>query len=185
MINIGDIALLCISQSPIFIRPPRFKRVADMAKTAFAHPFSDHMTLANALYAYMHVMKHHPGIVDNWCAEHGLNKPALGAVRSERLKLGKFLSDSKFKPSVASVTDVATVPKALAQAFCTHTAIHHSLDAYRTVHENAPGLLQGSSVLVAGNYEWIVYDKYFSPGKYYIQTTTAVNAAWLAVRLRA
>jgi pre-mRNA-splicing factor ATP-dependent RNA helicase DHX15/PRP43 len=57
--DIVDIALLCSSQATIFMRPAQYRQVADLAKTAFAHPLSDHLSLANAFNAYMHVRRIH------------------------------------------------------------------------------------------------------------------------------
>lgn len=187
--EIVDIALLCSSQTPIFMRPAQYRQVADLAKTAFAHPLSDHLTLTNAFNAYMHVRRVHEQENDpefdlgDWCIDHGLNMRALEDVRNARLEITQFLEDSKIPPSRVSITDLTTVRKALAIAFCTHTALHYTGDVYRTVHENTPALLSPFSSLVGSNYEWVVYTTFHtSGGKQYLQTVTAINAEWLVVR---
>ncbi|KAK7418465.1 hypothetical protein QQX98_003957 [Neonectria punicea] len=185
--DIVDIALLCSSPAPIFMRPAQYRQVADLAKTAFAHPLSDHLTLANAFNAYMHVCRIHqqengPNFdLGDWCSEHGLNMRALEEVRKARLGLTPFLRDvAKIAPTRASITDMTSVRKALAIAFCTHAALHHTGDVYRTVHENTPALLSPGSSLVNACYEWVIYTTFHtSGGKQYLQISTAINADWL------
>ncbi|KDN62326.1 putative pre-mRNA-splicing factor ATP-dependent RNA helicase prp43 [Colletotrichum sublineola] len=185
--NIVDIALLCNSQSSIFLRPPQYRQVADVARTAFAHPLSDHLTLTNAFDAYMQVRRIHqqenPPKFDLgvWCTDHFLNMEALEQVRIARQRLSPFLSDvAKIPPTSASVMDTTSVRKALAIAFHTHSAIHHTGDEYRTVHENTPALLSPLSFLVGANYEWIVYTNFhMGGGKQYLQIATAIKAEWL------
>jgi hypothetical protein len=70
-----------------------------------------------------------------------------------------------------------------AVAFCTETAIHSAGKAYRTVHENARGLLLPHNSLVDGDHEWVVYNLPLTwGGKQFLVTVTAVNAEWLLVR---
>ncbi|CAH0027487.1 unnamed protein product [Clonostachys rhizophaga] len=186
--NMVDIAVVCSSQSSLFLRPASYRQVADVAKTAFAHPLSDHLTLANAFNAYMNARKVHretnPPSFDlgEWCLENFLDMRALERARIHRLQVASFLVDeAKMAPTIVSVMDPDTVRKALAIALCTHTAIWCTGDQYRTVHENAPGLLSATSPLVDECYEWIVYSNFHSAGgKQYFQTATAIKAEWLA-----
>ncbi|KZL66600.1 pre-mRNA splicing factor ATP-dependent RNA helicase PRP43 [Colletotrichum tofieldiae] len=185
--NIVDIALLCSSQSPIFMRPAQYRQVADLAKTAFAHPLSDHLTLTNAFDAYMQARRIHQQVngpkfdLGIWCTDHFLNMQALEQVRIARLELGHFLANvAKIPPTRTSIVDMTSVRKALAIAFHTHSAIHRTGDEYRTVHENTPALLSPLSSLVGGNYEWIVYTNFFTGGaRQYLQIATAIKAEWL------
>lgn len=123
--------------------------------------------------------------LERWCIRHGLNIQALEDAEGERAELGAFLEDTcKITPSRASITDMTSVRKALAVAFCTHAAIHRSGDTYRTVHENTPALLSPHSSLVGSNYEWVVYTVFRTTGgKQYLEIATAINAEWLVVSL--
>ncbi|EXU99610.1 oligonucleotide/oligosaccharide-binding (OB)-fold and helicase associated domain protein [Metarhizium robertsii] len=182
-----DIALLCSSQASIFLRPAQYQQAADYLMKSFQHSLSDHLTLANAFNAYMQVRQLHqqeggPKFdLAEWCSRFFLNIQALEAVYLQRQELRSFMeSQAKFAPTHASVQDMTCVRKALAIAFCTHTAIHHSGDVYRTVHENTSALLAPLSSLVGGDYEWIVYTTLrTSGGKQYLETATAINAEWL------
>lgn len=190
--DIVDIALLCSSRTPISMRPVQYEQVADLARTAFAHPLSDHLTLANAFNAYMHVRRIHmqedlPRFdLGAWCSSYALNMRALEEVRIARRDLGPFLAqDATIIPTRVSITDMIAVRKALAIAFCTHTAICRAGDEYRTVHENTPGLLSPLSSLVGAGYEWIMYTNFHtSGGKQYLETAIAIDAEWLTVRFR-
>ncbi|KAH7010035.1 hypothetical protein EDB80DRAFT_868555 [Ilyonectria destructans] len=186
--DIVDIALLCSSRASIFMRPAQYLQVADLARTTFSHPLSDHLSLANAFNACMQVRRIHlqengPKFnLGEWCLEHFLDMRALEEVRKTRQGIGRFLQDvAHIEPTRVSITDMTTVRKALAIAFCTHAAINRTGDEYRTVHEKTPALLSPLSSLVGERYEWIIYTNFHTSGeKQYLQTATAIKAEWLA-----
>lgn len=195
--NIVDIALLCSSQPSIFLRPSRFRQVADLSSAFFEDPLSDHLTLTNAFDAYtqahqLHQQENGPKFdLAGWCLHHGLNMGALEKVHKERLGLGRWLNaihkgplDITIPRTRAPATDAMRVRKALAIAFCTQTAIRRKEDEYRTVHGNASALLSQHSSLVQGNHEWIIYDHFHKAGgKQYLQIVTAIDPEWLVVRI--
>lgn len=58
------------------------------------------------------------------------------------------------------------------------------LNTYRTVHDNQPALLQSASVLVNNKDDhFIVFSKYVHTGKQHLQDVTAIDPAWIIVRL--
>ncbi|PNP53779.1 hypothetical protein THARTR1_05903 [Trichoderma harzianum] len=181
-----DIAVLCSSQTSIFLRPPGYHQVADFLRTQFAHPLSDHLTHLNAFNAYLKArgalqerFSNPQSVLEEWCMEHALNMQALEEVCTAREIARRFLKD-KIAPTRASVTDMTSIRNTLAVAFCTHTAIHHSADVYRTVHEDTPALLSSVSSLVGRNHEWIVYTTLQQEGgKRELQIATSINAEWL------
>ncbi|TQN69813.1 Pre-mRNA-splicing factor ATP-dependent RNA helicase PRP43, partial [Colletotrichum shisoi] len=187
-LDVADIALLCSSRRPVFLRPAHYRQVADLAKTAFAHPLSDHLTLLNAFNAYIQVCKTRaddPNFdLGNWCSEKGLDMRAQEEVRSARGQLVRFLRGAAMtKATCASITNTTVIRKALAIAFCTHTAVNRTGDEYRTVHENAPALLSPLSALVGGSHEWVMYTTFSTAAsRQYLQTATAIDAEWLVVR---
>lgn len=84
-----------------------------------------------------------------WCLRQFLDMRALEEVRRARLDMGPFLQTvAKIAPTHTSIRDMTSVRKALAIAFCTHTAIHRTGDEYGTVHKNTPALLSPLSCLV-------------------------------------
>ncbi|CAG9994486.1 unnamed protein product, partial [Clonostachys byssicola] len=185
--DIVDIAVLCSSQKPIFLQPLGIVRVARAAQEAFMRPGSDHLTLLNAFRAFMHARRSFEGQEDSemalrhWCLVNFLSMEALEEVRLARQAVGSFLhTNTKLTLSCASITDETTIPKTLAIAFFTHTAIHRTGDEYRTVHENFPALLSPDSALVGANYEWVVYTGFLlSGGRQCLQQATAISAAWI------
>lgn len=183
-----DIAALCSTQASIFLRPSGYQQAADLLRTQFAHPLSDHLTHLNALNAYRRtrdILKERfscsQDMLEEWCMEHALNIRALEEVCTVRDIAENFLHRSrKIDADKASVMDMTSVRNALAVAFCTHTAIHHSGDVYRTVHENTPALLSPASSLVGGNHDWIMYTTlHKTVGKQQLQIATAIDAEWL------
>lgn len=181
-----DIAALCSTQTSIFLRPSGYQQAADLLRTQFAHPLSDHLTHLNAFNAYMRAREalrerfsDPRSMLEEWCMENFLNIRALEEVCTAREMAARFLK-GKIAPSRASVMDMTSVRNALAVAFCTHTAIHYSGDVYRTVHENTDALLSPISSLVGRNHEWIVYTTlHKTGGKQQLQIATAINAEWL------
>ncbi|GKT97746.1 LOW QUALITY PROTEIN: pre-mRNA splicing factor ATP-dependent RNA helicase PRP43 [Colletotrichum tofieldiae] len=184
--NIVDIALLCSSQSPIFMRPAQYRQVADLAKTAFAHPLSDHLTLTNAFDAYMQARRIHQQVngpkfdLGIWCTDHFLNMQALEQVRIARLELGHFLANvAKIPPTRTSIVDMTSVRKALAIAFHTHSAIHRTGDEYRTVHENTPRSCHHSALWWRKLRVDCVHQFFHRGARQYLQIATAIKAEWL------
>lgn len=187
-LDVLDIAVLCGTQTPIFLRPSGYHQVADLLKTQFEHPLSDHLTYLNAFNAYMRVQQilqerfsvGSERILADWCMENGLNIRALEEACKARDRVSIFLKERKVEASRASVMDMTSIRNALAVAFCTHTAIHYRGDVYRTVHENTSALLSPVSSLVGRNHEWIMYTTlYKSGGKQQFQVATAIDAEWL------
>lgn len=186
-LDIVDIAVLCSSQTSIFLRPSGYQQVADLLRTRFSHPLSDHISLLNAFNAYtlardrLKELNVPEEILADWCMENALNRGALEEALSTRERLSRFLkSTAKIRATRASVTDIISIRKALAIAFCTHTAIHRTGDAYRTVHENTPALLSPLSSLVGRNHEWIMNTNlHKSDGKQQLQIATVIDPEWL------
>lgn len=106
---------------------------------------------------------------------------ALEEARRVLRSLQDYLQATGLPLKHASVTDFTPVLKALATAFCTRSAIHHTADEYRTVHERAPGVLPPVSSLLDQNFEWVIYECQLRGLKQHLCTATAVNAEWLAV----
>lgn len=195
--NIVDIALLCSSQTSIFLNPSAYREIANFGSAFFKDSISDHLTLANAFDAYMlarELYQQENGFkfdLGDWCFDNGLNIGALEEVRKARLSFGNFLNDIdkgphniKIPRTRAPAGDATRVRKALAIAFCTQTAIHRTEDVYRTIHENTSALLSPHSSLVEGNYEWVIYDTFRTTGgKQYLQTVTTIDPKWLMVRI--
>jgi pre-mRNA-splicing factor ATP-dependent RNA helicase DHX15/PRP43 len=186
-LDIVDIAVLCSSQTSIFLRPSGYQQVGDLLRTKFSHPLSDHISLLNAFNAYILARDERKepnnseeSLVD-WCMENALNMGALEEALLTRTRLSRFLKfTAKIKASWASVTDMISIRKALAIAFCTHTAIHRTGDAYRTVHENTPALLSPLSSLTGRNHEWVMYTNlHKSGGKQQLQIATVIDPEWL------
>ncbi|KAM0259567.1 hypothetical protein ACHAQJ_003293 [Trichoderma viride] len=186
-LDIVDIAVLCSSQTSIFLRPSGYQQVGDLLRTKFSHPLSDHISLLSAFNAYILARDERKepnnseeSLVD-WCMENALNMGALEEALSTRERLSRFLKfAAKIRATRASVTDMISIRKALAIAFCTHTAIHRTGDAYRTVHENTPALLSPASSLVGRNHEWIMYTNiHKSGGKQQLQIATVIDPEWL------
>lgn len=189
--DIVDIAVLCSSQKSIYVNPRMGRRTALEMRRMFQVEPSDHINLAAAFNAYMHIRElaeDNKNIdLDGWCDQHYLNKAALESVREDRLKLGPILAARKMqlRPNRASPADTTLIRKALARAFCTHAALIDTQgDIYYTVHENTMALLEPWSALVHREVEWVVYSSLsLAGGKVYMKQVTQVEAEWFAVCL--
>jgi HrpA-like RNA helicase len=187
--DIVDIAVLCENQKPIFARPSQYEQVADMARASFASDSSDHLALANAFNQYMLAREKveedqiSQRDLEVFCKMYFLDIHALEEARKSREKLGHFLKrGAKLLPTRASTANTENVRQALAIAFSHKTAILHSGDEYRTVHENVAARLEPLSSVIDSNSEWIVYDRLNKiGGKFYLETATTIKAEWLVV----
>lgn len=138
-INVVDLAVVCNSRQDIFKLRPGFKQVASLAGGAFHHPTSEHLTLLNAFYAYIHVRAQHDRQqagkvppseqvdIRNWCNEHNLNLSALEERAHERLRVAAAIkSRGDIKATSVDAKNSEIVLKVLAIAFCSRSAFYHN-----------------------------------------------------------
>ncbi|OIW23215.1 P-loop containing nucleoside triphosphate hydrolase protein [Coniochaeta ligniaria NRRL 30616] len=178
-----DICIIAAMRSttlPIFTRPPGFLRVADVAKSAFKHPLSDHLMLLNVFNAYKQVVWQGKVDILHWCNEHAVNMIGIEQALATFNNLAESMQSAKLDLTQCSVLDRTPILRAMAVGFATRTAIYYKQDEYRTVPENSPALIDQFSSLVDVHHEWLIYDEYKQRGsKQYLEYVTVINAEWL------
>lgn len=189
--EIMSLAAISSIQGSIRVRP-RFRPASDASDFAwshFAHPLSDHITLLNAMYAFMRTRAEGTIDMERWCFDHFINESAVEEVCRVRDKIKDVwtqeLGQSHFTLSMARRTEPGystAVRRALAEGLFTHTAVLHK-GRYTNVHDAQPGLLLHTSSVSSA--EWIVYDSFVKFGLQYFQVVTAIESEWIMVSGRA
>ncbi|SCW00550.1 LAFE_0C06678g1_1 [Lachancea fermentati] len=170
-----------ISVPNVFIRPSKDKKRADDAKSAFAHPDGDHITLLNAYHAFKSDEAYDFGI-NKWCRENYLNYRSLSAADNIRSQLERLMV--RYNLDVIS-TDFEdpdyfdNIRKALAAGFFMQVAKKRSGGkGYITVKDNQDVLIHPSTVL-GHDAEWVIYNEFVLTSQNYIRTVTSIRPEWL------
>ena len=189
------IAAVSSTHQSIFLRPHSHQPVANLARTQFAHPLSDHITYLNAFHAFALAKKEEKVDMDQWCFDHFLRRYALEEASQIRLQLqdelerrmGAHLTRT---PSLDPNRDT-NIRRALALGLFNQSAIkvksknslgaRTGVDLYKTTHQNQHALLRPESALIDGDHEWVVYSSFEQSGRQYLSTATAIDPAWIVV----
>lgn len=165
----------------VFIRPSRDKKRADDAKSVFAHPDGDHITLLNVYQAFKSDEAYEIGI-HQWCRDHYLNFRALVSADNIRSQLKRLMMRYNLKLNTTPEGNhkyYDNIRKALASGFFMQIAKKRSGGkGYITVKDNQDVLLHPSTVL-GRNAEWVIYNEFVLTTKNYIRTVTSVKPEWL------
>lgn len=181
--EIVSIAALLSTQKSIFVRPYNYRYVADLAREGWAHPKSDHLTLLNAFHAYQITRRECKVDIEQWCTDNFLSKVALETVSEIRGALMCRMGEMNIpvhSTQAGNPEYETNIRKALALSFVHHSAMQvPGRETYKTVRQNIYANVHTHSVLVNGQNEWVVFDKFAYSGIQYLQTVTAVEAEWL------
>lgn len=185
--EIMSLAAISSIQGSFRVRP-RFRPASDASDfvwSHFAHPLSDHITLLNALHAFLRTRA--DGMIDmeRWCFDHFICKSSVEEICRVRNKIKEVwtqeLGQSDFSLSMARRPEPGystAVRRALAEGLFTHTAVLYK-GRYTNVHNGQPGLLLHTSSVSAA--QWIVYDSFVKFGLQYFQVVTAIEPEWIMV----
>ncbi|KAF4984239.1 hypothetical protein FZEAL_527 [Fusarium zealandicum] len=178
------IAALMSTENSIFLRPYTTRYGADIARSRFFCPFSDHITHLNALHAFSKVQEQGEAGLDRWCSEAFLSRRVLEEACRIRLQLKTPVSQvlrAALRSTSFGLDDYELkIRKALARSFFYRSAFRQpGLDLYKMVHDSHPAGIHPDSALVGQGHEWVIFDAFIHTGKQYMQNTTAVDPDWL------
>lgn len=170
-----------LSVPNVFIRPSKDKKRSDDAKSIFAHPDGDHITLLNVYHGFKSDEAYEFGI-HKWCRDHYLNYRSLAAADNIRSQLERLMKRYNLE---LNTTDFESpryfdnIRKALASGFFMQVAKKRSGGkGYITVKDNQDVLIHPSTVL-GHDAEWVIYNEFVLTTKNYIRTVTSVRPEWL------
>ncbi|SCU83952.1 LAME_0C07492g1_1 [Lachancea meyersii CBS 8951] len=170
-----------LSVPSVFVRPPKDKKRADDAKTIFAHPDGDHITLLNVYHAFKSDEAYEYGVT-KWCRDNFLNYRALSSADNIRSQLERLMVRYNLALTTTDYEDPRyfdNIRKALAAGFFMQVAKKRSGGkGYITVKDDQDVLIHPSTVL-GHDAEWVVYNEFVLTSKNYIRTVTSVRPEWL------
>ncbi|RYP07554.1 hypothetical protein DL765_009121 [Monosporascus sp. GIB2] len=181
---IVTIAAAASTQQSIFLRPHAVQHVAHMVMRVFGHPLSDHVTIINAIHAYIRAKIEGKIDMALWCRSFFINQRAMEEVLTIRRHVVETLV-KKYGKDFVTGTPFGDFPdvnirKSLAMGLFHQTAIKHKgEDVYRTIHQNQDALLHPESGLIKAGHEWVVYNSFVLSSKQYLHVVTAVEPEWL------
>ncbi|SCU97022.1 LAMI_0F08614g1_1 [Lachancea mirantina] len=170
-----------LSVPSVFVRPSKDKKRADDAKSVFAHPDGDHITLLNVYHAFKSDEAYEYGI-QKWCREHYLNYRSLASADNIRSQLERIMIRHNVELATTDYADARyfdNIREALAAGFFMQVAKKRSGGkGYITAKDNQDVLLHPSTVL-GHDAEWVIYNEFVLTSKNYIRTVTSVRPEWL------
>lgn len=189
------LAAVSSTQQSIFLRPHSHQTVADLARTQFAYPLSDHLTYLNAFHAFFTAKRGGKVDMDQWCFDHFLSRRSLEEACEIRTQLQNGLEGRMQVPLTrtpfSNPNYFTNIRRALALGLFNQSAIkvksenplgaRTGVDLYKTIHQNQHALLRPESALIDGDHEWVVYSKFEQFGRQYLSTATAIDPAWIVV----
>jgi pre-mRNA-splicing factor ATP-dependent RNA helicase DHX15/PRP43 len=168
------VALLSVPQ--VFMRPKEHAKLADAAKSKFAHVDGDHLTLLNAYHAY--IAKNRDA---NWCWDNFINIRTMKQADRVRNQLSEIMRRARL-PLVStdfkSRDYYTNIRKAITSGYFMQAAHLERVGHYLTVKDNQVVSLHPSTV-VDSRPSWVIYHEFVLTSKNYIRTCTIVKPEWL------
>jgi pre-mRNA-splicing factor ATP-dependent RNA helicase DHX15/PRP43 len=170
----------CMSVPQIFLRPRDSAKLADEAKSQFAHQDGDHLTLLNAYFAYNKVP------IDErkkWCYDNFINERSMQSVENVRKQLTGIL----VKLDVPLITsdirgvgkfDYTMCRKAITSGMFMQVACLQRSGNYLTVKDNQIVHIHPSSDVISKPV-WVMFEEFAMTNKNYIRTVSVTDVNWL------
>lgn len=185
--QITTIAALLSTQDDILMRPHVVRYAADVKRSSFGHPASDHIARLNAMAFYVKARLQLGGNLAGWCNKYMINQRVAEQVLKTQTELLSHvktnLLDSRDIPTLDDDHEEfdARIRKSLLAGFFFNVGIHHNKDGYKTVHDNHQVALDPDGCMVSMEWEWVIYHRMHYAGIQYLQICTAVEREWLVV----
>uniref|UniRef100_A0A8C6Q0B1 ATP-dependent RNA helicase DHX15 n=1 Tax=Nothobranchius furzeri TaxID=105023 RepID=A0A8C6Q0B1_NOTFU len=167
-------AMLSVPQC--FVRPTEAKKLADEAKTRFAHVDGDHLTLLNVYHAFK---QNHDST--QWCYDNFVNHRSLMSADNVRQQLSRIMDRFNLPRRSTDFNSrdyYINIRRALVTGFFMQVAHLERTGHYLTVKDNQVVQLHPSTVLDRKP-EWVLYNEFVLTSKNYIRTCIDVKPEWL------
>lgn len=172
----------------IFLRPRDKSKEADYAKSNFADPDGDHLTLLYAFESFREVFYEDENKAKKFAKENFLNYRALVSAENVRKQLERTYQkhvlntnnnhvcsdDGEISESKLNIS----IRKAITQGFFMQAACLHRAGHYTTVRDNQVVHLHPSCVL-GSKPEWVLYNEFVLTSRNFIRTVTKIRGEWL------
>lgn len=159
-----------------FLRPKEMMRQADLAKSKFAHPDGDHMTLLNTFESYKYNSED-----PDWCWNNFVNSRTLKSANDVRNQLVNIMESHGHSVAITPSRPkayIAKIKKAILGGYFMQVAHHEKAGHYITLKDNQIVAIH-PSVAIDHKPEWCLYHELVLTNKNYIRNITEVEPEWL------
>lgn len=162
-----------LSVQNVFYRPRDKQRLADMKKSAFFHPYGDHLTLLNVYKKWKK-----SSYSEKYCQLNYLHYRHLKRAKDVRSQILKIFDDMNL-PLKSSNNDPDLIRKSLVAGFFMNAAKRDSEMGYKTIAGDTNVSIHPSSSLSGREYEYVIYHSITLTSREYMSTVTAIESPWL------
>ncbi|CDR46363.1 CYFA0S23e00232g1_1 [Cyberlindnera fabianii] len=165
-----------LSVPNVFIRPKERQEEADMARSRFSVPESDHLTLLNVYTQW----RSKPTGADFWCKKNFLNSRSLRRAKDIKEQLEEIMKSNKL-PVCSSGHEWDIVRKCIASGYFFQAAKIHGMTDFINLRTGMKLQLHPTSSLfgMADPPHYVVYHELMLTSKEFISVVTAVEPQWL------
>ena len=156
-----------------FVRPKDCEQEADRAKSQFAHPESDHLTLISLYNAYCAA-----GKKPEWCNRNYINPRSMRAAGEVRAQLQGKMKSLGLPIVTKDKNKSESIRKCMVTGYFMQIAFRQKSSYYETLREKQVVALHPSSTLTTKP-EWALYSEYVVTSKNYIRTVSSVKGEWM------
>ena len=158
------------------MRPKECMKQADIAKSKFAHPDGDHLTLLSAFESY----KYNNESTD-WCYNNFINHRAMKSASNIRAQLVSQMNSMGYKIELSAKRPkeyINRIKKSIVSAYFMQVAHQEKAGHYMTVKDNQIVAIHPSTA-IDHKPEWVVYHEFVLTSKNYIRIVSEINPKWL------
>ncbi|XP_017889459.1 ATP-dependent RNA helicase DHX33-like [Ceratina calcarata] len=170
------IALL--SGESVFSDPPAKRQQAYVARSRFASPEGDHVTLLNVFRAYTNTKQKKV-----WCHENFLHHRNLEYAAEVRQQLAALAERANLEKASCG-TNTEQLRKALLEGLHDNLAELQRDQAYVTVSSKQPVAIHPSSTLHGTKPPLILFTEVVATGRCYVRGLSVIESSWLTEKGR-
>ena len=149
---------------------------ADIAKSKFAHPDGDHLTLLSAFESFKYNKED-----QNWCWDNFINFRSMKSASNIRTQLVNQMNQLGYKIELSASRPkeyLTRIKKSIISAFFMQVAHKEKAGHYMTVKDNQIVLLHPSTT-IERKPDWVLYHEFVLTSKNFIRIISEINPKWL------
>ena len=170
-------SIVAILNAPnVFLRPKEMMKQADVAKSKFADPDGDHLTLLNAFEHFKYKQES-----ESWWWDNFVNYRAMKSASKIRAQLVSQLNNLGYTVELQSKRSKefrAKIKKCILSAFFMQCAHLQKAGHYITLKDAQVAMIHPSTA-IDHKPDWVVYHEFILTSKNYIRLVSEIEPNWL------
>jgi HrpA-like RNA helicase len=149
---------------------------ADIAKSKFAHPDGDHLTLLSAFESFKYNNES-----PDWCYKNFINFRAMKSAGNIRAQLVSQMNGMGYKIELCSKRPkeyINRIKKSIVSAYFMQVAHLERAGHYMTVKDNQIVQIHPSTA-IEHKPEWVLYHEFVLTSKNFIRIVSEINPKWM------